>query len=442
MPTKKNFLLIVPRYLQYGNSGAYVMPLGILYISSYIKRFSNYAVIHTLNLNHHEGNEYDVIAHYIKEHSIDVFGVGGLSGEYSDLKRVIVYARKIKPEIIIVLGGGIITSDPETAMKAFPEVDFGIIGEGEITLYELTEYWAGIRSLEDVKGIIFRKQGLFRTGKRKEIADLDKLPFPDYEGFNYDHYLSKNIDLTDEGKKYTQLSIIGGRSCRYNCTFCFHPTGNTYRQRSLDSIFEEIDYLIAHYNITYIALREELFATDNVRVYDFCQRIASYNFDWSIQLRVDSINEELISILRNTRCRYVFIGVESACDEVLKSMRKGINIAQIEAALKMLHDAGINFRTGVILGDTAETHAMAKQTIDWYKKMSAKYRIYIDMVIAFPGTAIYKRAVKSGAIPDPVKFLQDNCPIINASAMTQDEFSDIVSEVENLNHRHYNVKQY
>ena len=175
---------------------------------------------------------------------------------------------------------------------------------------------------------------------------------------------------------------------------------------------------------------------------DFCQKAASYDFDWSIQLRIDSINEELIAILKNTRCRYVFTGVESACDEVLLSMRKGIKINQIESALKMLYDSGIKFRTGVIIGDTIETHCMAEQTIRWYDAMSEKYRIYIDLIIAFPGTTLYKRAVRNGIIPDPVKFLQDNCPIVNVSAMTEDEFSDIVSQVESLNHRHYNVKQY
>lgn len=83
--------------------------------------------------------------------------------------------------------------------------------------------------------------------------------------------------MSDEGKKYSQVSVIGGRSCKYNCTFCFHPSGTTYRQRSLDSIFAEIDYLIEHYEISYIALREELFATDNRRVADFCKRMEKYD---------------------------------------------------------------------------------------------------------------------------------------------------------------------
>lgn len=166
---------------------------------------------------------------------------------------------------------------------------------------------------------------------------------PDYEGFDYGEYLKNNPDMSDEGKRYSQVSVIGGRSCKYNCTFCFHPSGTRYRQRSLDSIFSEIDWLVSHYNISYIALREELFATDNERVREFCRRVAVYDFDWSIQLRIDNVNQELVDLLKETRCRYIFVGVESAVDSILKSMHKGITVAKIEEALEMLHLVSLNF---------------------------------------------------------------------------------------------------
>ena len=296
---------------------------------------------------------------------------------------------------------------------------------------------------EQVDGLIIRKGDRLKvTLKRKEIIDLDSLPFPDYEGFNYGEYLKANPDMSDEGKKYSQVSVIGGRSCKYNCTFCFHPSGTTYRQRSLDSIFAEIDYLVEHYNISYIALREELFATDNRRVADFCKRMENYDFDWSIQLRIDSINQELVDLLKGTRCRYVFVGVESASDEVLKSMRKGINLEQIETALDMLKDAGLNSRSGVIFGDTVETYATAMFTLDWFTQNCNRYRMFVDMIIAFPGSTLYKRACRLGAIPDPVQFLQDGCPIVNVSKMDNREFADLVHKIEKVNCRKYNVKYY
>ncbi|MBQ9077713.1 MAG: B12-binding domain-containing radical SAM protein [Muribaculaceae bacterium] len=439
---KLNVLYIIPRYRTYGMEGHYVMPMGILYVSAYVKR-SGIANVYTLNLNHESGEEYDILQSYITKNNIDFVGLGGLSGEYSDIVRVVSLIRKIDHNVIIQVGGGIMTADPMVTMQAMPDVDFGIIGEGEQTSVELIDAIARKIDVTSVNGIIYRDEnGLRITNRRVEIDDLDTLPLPDYEGFNYAEYLRLNPDLSDEGKKYSQVSVIGGRSCKYNCTFCFHPSGSKYRQRSLDSIFSEIDYLIKNYDISYIALREELFATDNERVRQFCERVRVYDFDWSIQLRIDSINQELVDLLKNTRCRYLFVGVESADDRVLKSMRKGITLTQIEHALDMLRDAGLNSRSGVIFGDTVETFETAMFTLDWFKKNYTKYRMFVDMIIAFPGSVLYRRACDSGVIPNPVEFLKDGCPIVNVSQMNDTEFANLVTIVEKINHRKYNVKYY
>lgn len=439
---KLNVLYLIPRYKTYGMSGHYVMPMGILYVSAYVKR-SGVCNVFTLNLNHVEGDEFEILQNFCHLHSIDILGVGGLSGEYEDLVRMVDYGRKIKPDLFIVVGGGIVTADPTTTLTAFDNADCGIIGEGEETFVELIKALTEQRSLDKVNGIIYRNADkLYITKRRQEIKDLDSLPFPDYEGFNYDIYLEQNPDLSDEGKKYSQVSVIGGRSCKYNCTFCFHPSGTKYRQRSLDSIFSEIDYLVNHYTISYIALREELFATDNNRVRDFCHRMERYDIDWSIQLRIDSINQELVDILKDTRCRYVFVGVESADDGVLRSMRKGITRNQIEHALDMLHQAGLNSRSGVIFGDKVETYETAQNTLQWFRNNSSRYRLFVDMIISFPGSTLYRHACKNGIIPDPVQFLKDGCPIVNVSSMSNEEFKRLVSQVGKINYRKYNVKYY
>lgn len=439
----KNVLLLIPKYQTYGSAGHYVMPMGILYVSSYLKQ-SGVTKVTTLNLNHQEGEEIQVITDVIIRNNIDIVGIGGLSGEYRDLARIASYIRTIKPSVILMMGGGIVTADPETAMSSIPEVDFGIIGEGELTTVELIDCLTNGYDISKVNGLIYRDSqgGYIRTPKRGEIMNLDTLPFPDYEGFDYGEYLITNPDVSDEGKKYSQVSIIGGRSCKYNCTFCFHPSGTRYRQRSLDSIFKEIDWLNEHYSISYIALREELFATDNERVREFCSRIKEYNLDWSIQLRIDNVNQELVNMLKDSRCRYIFVGVESAVDSILNSMHKGITVKQIENALEMLHAAGLNSRSGVIMGDTMETNETAQDTIAWFMKNHERYRMFLDMIIAFPGSIIYNRACRDGIIPDKVQFLKDGCPIVNLSQMSEDDFLKMMNKVEKFNYRKYNYKKY
>lgn len=441
----KNVLIIIPRYLTYGSDGHYVMPMGTLYVTAFLKR-AEVASVFTLNLNHRGGKEEDVLRSAIEHNDIDIVGFGGLSGEYQDLARMARLVRQIRPWAIIMAGGGIVTADPETAMLAMPEVDYGIIGEGEHTIVVLVEALseADATTIRDIDGLIIRRNDgtLHTTRPRAEIADLDSLPFPDYEGFDYGEYLKKNPDMSDEGKRYSQVSVIGGRSCKFNCTFCFHPSGTKYRQRSLNSIFSEIDWLTQHYNISYIALREELFATDNERVREFCRRVEKYNFDWSIQLRIDSVNRELVDMLKGTRCRYIFVGVESAADEILRSMHKGITVSRIEEALEMLHDAGLNSRSGVIMGDPMETSDTASKTIEWFMRNKDRYRMFLDMIIAFPGSAIYKDACKRGIIPDKVQFLKDGCPIVNLTRMEETVFRRMMNRVEKFNYRKYNYRDY
>ena len=144
-----------------------MMPMGILYVSAYVKR-SGIANVYTLNLNHVEGEEYYILQSCITRNSIGFVGIGGLSGEYSDIARIVSYVRKIDGDVVIQVGGGIMTADPEVAMKAMPDADYGIIGEGEQTSVELISAIAGKQDVASVDGIIYRDaDGLKRTKRHQ-----------------------------------------------------------------------------------------------------------------------------------------------------------------------------------------------------------------------------------------------------------------------------------
>ena len=438
---KPNVLLIVPRYFSTQVCG-YIMPLGLLYVSSSLKK-SGVANVYTLNLNHQDNVE-QVLRDIILCKSIDIVGTTGISGQFIEVYPLLKMVKEIKPSIVTVVGGGMITADPVPAMEAFDSLaDFGVIGEGENTVSELINAISLDLDKASVNGIIYQEHGdWIITERREDIDDLDSIPFPDYEGFDYDKYLETN-DEVENGIKYSPVAIIGGRSCKYNCTFCFHPSGSKYRQRSLDSIFLEIDYLVSHYNVNYIALREELFSSDVTRVVDFCERMKSYPLVWSIQLRVDCINDEIVNALVNSNCRYIFLGIESADNRILKSMRKKITIEQVEYALNLTISAGLDTRSTIIFGDSEESMETADNTINWWLENRKKSSIALDMIIAFPGSTIYKVARKNGRIPDPVRFLKDGCPIINLSRnMTDNEYKELVTRISRYNGMSYNIHDY
>lgn len=424
---KLRYLVVMPRLVHNIGDG-YSFPLGIAYISSSIK--SQGHLVYTLNLNHREGSVFDIISREIRDKKIDVIFTGGLSFQYATIREVISAAKQTDNKIIVVVGGGIITSDPETAMEALESVDFGVIGEGELTVQELCNVLENNENLAGINGLIYKENNHYWiTPPREEIMDLDSLPWPDYEGFELEKYLLSSPSISGINKKNT-VFMIASRSCPYNCTFCFHTVGKKYRQRSLDSFFEELEFLVSKYNIDFVCLADELFSVNPKRVKEFCDRIHSYNLNWWAQFRVDQItkNPELLPMIKEAGCTVMSFGLESADNRILKSMRKNITIEQTENALKKVYEAGIAAEGAFIFGDIEETWETASNTFKWWREHS-EYKITLNLITIYPGSYLYKYACANGIINDKVQFLRNGCPQVNVSKLSDSEYAQLIREI-------------
>ncbi len=424
---KPNYLIVIPRLIQNIGDG-YSFPLGIPYISASMKSVGKN--VFTLNLNHREGNVFDIIKKEVEDNSIDAVLTGGLSFQYATIKEVIRAAKQACDKMITIVGGGIITSDPEPAMDALDYVDFGVIGEGEITINELCDALENDGDLAKINGLIYMGGGGYKkTAPRPEIMDLDSIPWPDYKGFELEKYLATSPSISGINRKNT-VFMIASRSCPYQCTFCFHSTGKKYRQRPLDKFFEELDYLVSEYDINYICLADELFSVNPQRVKEFCKRIKPYNIGWWAQFRVDHItkNPELLPILKDAGCGVMSFGLESADNRILKSMRKNTTIEQAEKALELVYDAGMVLEGSFIFGDIEETWETASNTLRWWRE-HAEYKATLNLITIYPGTYLYHNAYERGLIKDKVQFLKDGCPQVNVSKLTDEQISIIVREI-------------
>lgn len=427
-----NYLIVMPILTEIYEQ-AYSFPLGIAYVSSSLKSTGRNVI--TYNLNYKEGTIEENLRKVILEHNIDVIATGGLTAQYWQLERILVAAKKIKPDIITWIGGGIITSDPKNAMEALEFADYGMIGEGEVTICELADAVEGKRDFQEVAGIIYKKNKEWViTAQREEITDLDALPYPDYEGFEYEIVLNKmptDIYALNQGR-FGFVSF--GRSCPFNCTFCFHPSGTKYRKRTMDSVFGEIDYLINNYGIKNIAVTDELFVRKIEDVREFCKRIKERNIGFVISLRVDMVNREMLTLLRDSGCLSVAFGLESADNRILKSMKKHITVEQIDHALSLCYEIGLNTMGNFIFGDQEETVETVHNTINWWKE-HPQYMIALHLIVLYPGSELYKLGVERGVIKDPVQFIKDGCPYVNISKMTDQEYKDTALMISMLPQR-------
>lgn len=414
------YLLVMPKQL-----GAIdhfnIFPIGLAYVSAALKEAGHDVV--TANLDYLEEDTTTALGRLIHEKGIDVVCTGGLSRDYSKLKELVDVARNAKQDILVVIGGGIISSDPEPAMSALG-ADLGVIGEGEITMCELAEALDAGLSYRDISGLIFKAQeGSYSITKpRQEIMDIDTIPFPDFEGFGYDRWVKSSgagVILTD-------------RSCPFRCTFCFHPSGEKYRQRSFDNIFEEIDHQIEHYHIKSIGFSSELFATTKKRILEFCERMKTYQLSWGCALRVTDVDSDVLQALRESGCINLVFGLESMDDRILKSMRKGITRAQIDRALKLTYEANIMIEGGFIFGDKNETLESVNNTLRYWRDHNDKHYLNLTMISVFPGSQLYKDACDAGIIQDRVQFLKDGCPLVNVSRLTDTEYRWLHSTITEL----------
>lgn len=421
-----NFLLIMPRLVNKAGDG-YSFPLGLPYVSAALKK-AGFRVF-TCNLNHHMGAVEDIVARQIEENHIDVVLTGGLSFQYYPIKQLVDAVKRADNNIPVFAGGGVITGDPEAAMEALEVCAAGIIGEGEVTDVELCRALEEELPLEDVAGLIIKMPdgSYHRTSERKEIENIDDIPWPDYDGFDLEKSFRESPSISGLNSDRT-IFMLGSRSCPYQCSFCFHTVGKRYRQRSLDSFFEELDYNINKYHINFVCVADELFSYNNERVVEFCRRIKPYHIRWWAQFRVDSIDPSILPIIRDSGCSTMSFGLESADNRVLKSMRKNITVEQIEKTLGTVYENGIPFEGAFIFGDDAETYETAMNTLNWWEK-HAEYKISLNTITVFPGCSLYRNAKKNGVIRDPVQYLKDGCPQKNNTQMSLEEYRDIIEKI-------------
>lgn len=413
------FLLVAPK--QVGKGRSYGFPLGIAYISSSLKQ-AGYEV-QCINMNHTDEPAEAVIGRAVAAFDPDVCGSGSTSLYHQQVKDIFDAARKAKPSIVNVAGGGLVSSAPAIALKLV-NADIGVIGEGEHTIVDVAEALRSGSDLATVQGIVFDDgNGTYaQTEKRTANKDLDSLPWPDYEGFAVEKLFDAQrpsdepfFHITDDPRC---ISMISSRSCPFACTFCFHPNGRVYRERSLDDFFAELDHVIERYNINLIDIFDELFAVKKARLLEFCERIRPYAINWTCQLHVSVVDEEVMDLLKGSGCSYISYGLESANDDVLLSMKKKTTRAQYDRVLAITYDKKVGIQGNFIFGDPAETLETANDTMDWWAN-NREYEINLSILQAYPGSEVYEHGVREGLIDRHKDYLPQG--IINVTNMTDAE---------------------
>lgn len=286
-----------------------------------------------------------------------VFGFTMMSCEFDEIMEAVRLAKKHHPQAIMILGGAHPTLMPHE-IEACPEVDVVFQGEGEITFPQLlTQVERGEQLPRQVRG---------------DPPDLDKLPFA-----ARDLFPAQDLPWPSLGFRQPFVTIITGRGCRYNCSFC-QPAerlmfGKRVRRRSVANVMEELRSLREKQGLNSLMIHDDCLTEDPGWVQEFCAQYTAsgFNAPFLCQSRPDLIckHPDLIAEMRRAGLRWLIIGFESGSDRVLRFLRKGTTCEQNLEAARLCRRLGIRIWANYMLGLPTETRDEVRETVAMISKI-------------------------------------------------------------------------
>jgi radical SAM superfamily enzyme YgiQ (UPF0313 family) len=347
----------------------------------------------------------DEVVAFIRREKIKIIGVSCCTNEVSWVRK---FTNKIKSTLAvkIVVGGPHPSGVMGKIYTDIENVDFSIYSEGEYALPLLVKAILGNDITENTLGgipnLIWRNNNKIVKNFLELPERLDDINFPAWELIKLEKYFNR----TPHGFVYRRspfASTIATRGCPYNCSFC--STGNIHgrrlRKRSPDNIITEIRYLHKKYGVKEILFEDDNFTFDPNFVKDFCNKIIEANLNIFFNLPngicIDTLNEEMLRIMKKANFYSFAVGVESGSQRILKKMKKAANLDMTERKIAMAKRYGFYITGFFIIGHPGETIDDINATIRYAKRLKIDKAAF-SKYIPLPGTESYNNLIDDGKL--------------------------------------------
>lgn len=263
--------------------------------------------------------------------------------------------------------------------------------------------------------LAFRGKNNIIVNEVKRIDDLDSLGFPAWDLIKPETYPDAPHGSFFKG--YPFLPMIITRGCPYSCTFCGAHllSGKKIRRRSIENVIAEIKFLKEKYGVKEIHIEDDNFTLDKDYVARFCNRLIEEKLDiyWCCPngIRLDTLDKELLLLMKKSGLYSVSIGIESGSPRILKMVKKSLTPETIKEKVELIDSVGLKTIGFVMLGFPTETKEDIEQTIDFVCSLKLK-RMNFSYLQPFPGTEIYHELLKKG---EANKFSWKNCFLFRAN---------------------------
>ena len=327
------------------------------------------------------------------------------SFEWPMTKSMIQTIKKVYPDVILVCGGEHISACPEFCMKECPEIDVCVFGEGEETSIDLLKAIEQKRSLSEVNGIVFRsKEGIIRNPNRARINILKNIPWPAWDLFPLENYLSNSLGYgVNPGRS---MPMLISRGCPYQCTFCSSPQMWTtkWQARNADCVIEEMQFYIDKYKAQNFDFYDLTTILRKDWIVDFCQKVIKKNWNITWQMpagtRSEALDEETLSLMVLSGQQHISYAPESGSVITLQKIKKKIKIERMKKSLRCAVSKGLDVKLSLMMGFPDETRKDMFQTIMFLKDAAVigVNDAYIGAFAPYPGSELFKQLHENGQI--------------------------------------------
>lgn len=392
-------------------------PLGLGYIAATLEE-AGYQV-KAIDLIDAKWEEVESI---LKRESPDIVG---LSCNLTDFRwgafKLAILAKRLDPNVKVVMGGSHATHMYEQIMENFP-VDVIVRFEGEMTFLDLVNHIDKASDLVDVKGIVYRcKNGVFKNADRPPIEDLDSLPFPALRFFDFERYVHYSSPVRVKGKnvaKFKSRNIMASRGCPYRCQYCsIAAFWRSCKFRSVTNVVDELEYLHKNEGVVHFNFFDDAFTLNEARVIEICKEIIRRQLEifWECVTRVDFVSTQMLMWMKKAGCVSISFGVESGSPAVLKAVNKRQTVTQIISAFRMTHEAGIRAYVLLMVGNPGESEKSINETIDLIRLVKPD-KIRTTLTRVYPATELYEGCKMKGLIRDSYWLSDKAAPIYTAES--------------------------
>ena len=399
---KSDLLLMVPPSTLYVSSMHHtqnIYPLGMGYLASYLHKYSPHTVS-IKNLWQTNCNDKSLENLFLHARPI-LLGLSCMTDNYLNGIRIAHIAKRVLPDIKIVMGGPHPTFRADEIINTQSCIDYVIRSEGENALLELSNsIITNSPSVESILGLTYRIDGEVHHNDRRPFnTNLDALPFPE----------RGSIDIDAD----TTISIHTSRGCPGRCIFCCAASmsGNRYRTRSADNIIDEMESLYKKGARKFI-FTDDTFTVDIPRLWEFITKVQSKGWKdiyFTAESRVDVVNRDIavFKALREIGCQGIQFGVEAGSQRMLNLLRKGIKIEWVTDAVKAVVDAGLSTTCTLLIGHPYDTEETIRETVEFSKVLiDLGADVFLACVVPYPGSDICENAKNYKVTIDPVSYDQ------------------------------------